>query len=116
MCTLDSMHGMQIGVCYQLAFNTASFPNVCQARTRVHLVIGQWQLVHKLRHSQSIQPGFLMHSNPAGDPGGAGLGVGVLTGRAEPQDNLLAPEQPSQMSMRTSWARACAENSEMKDQ
>ena len=63
---------MQIGVCYQLAFNTESYPHLCQARSRVFFVIGQWQVAHKMVHSQSVQPGFHLR-NADGELGGAAL-------------------------------------------
>ena len=54
---------VQIGVCYQLAFNTVSYELLCQARTRVNFIIGQWQRAHHLMHSQSVQPGFTMRGD-----------------------------------------------------
>lgn len=51
---------MQIGVCYQMNGNIVSYEYLCQARTRVHFVIGQWQDAHRILHSQSVQPGFMM--------------------------------------------------------
>jgi hypothetical protein len=103
------MQGMQIGVCYQLAFNTTSFPAVCQARTRMHLVIGQWQAIHKLVHSQSIQPGFLLRSDPNLHSEDASLPTSLLAEGVGPQHDIL----PAHPSLRKSWARACAQNTEM---
>lgn len=52
---------MQIGVCYQLAFNRQDYMRVCQARSRINFVIGEWQAAHGLVHSASLQPGFALH-------------------------------------------------------
>jgi hypothetical protein len=57
---------VQVGVCYQLAFNTVSYELLCQARTRVNFVIGQWHQAHGLMHSQSVQPGFMVRGDKAG--------------------------------------------------
>ena len=60
---------MQVGVCFQCSRNLVSYEFVCQARTRVNFVIGEWQKAHNLMHSQSVQPGFIMrHSHDPSMP------------------------------------------------
>lgn len=49
-------HGMQVGLCYQLAFNGEKFSVVVEARTLINHTIGEWQRHHKITHSTSVQP------------------------------------------------------------
>ena len=61
---LTSYARLQVGVCFQCSRNLVSYEFICQARTRVNFVIGEWQQAHHLVHSQSVQPGFIMRQTP----------------------------------------------------
>lgn len=47
---------MQVGLCYQLAFNGETFSSVVEARTLINHTIGEWLRHHKIMHSTSVQP------------------------------------------------------------
>jgi hypothetical protein len=47
---------MQVGLCYELAFNGEKFVKVCEARTLVNYVIGNWMKDHRIKHSSSVRP------------------------------------------------------------
>jgi hypothetical protein len=47
---------MQVALMYKLAQSEEFFEKCEDARTEVALVIAEWQLAHRLGHTQSVQP------------------------------------------------------------
>jgi hypothetical protein len=101
---------LQIGTCFQCSRNLVSYEFICQARTRVNFVIGEWQQAHNLVHSQSVQPGFILRHS--GDTAPYSAQTNPMAGCGAAVDDVPAMPSSAQASGATA-ALAAAQASQV---